>query len=155
MAFRSTFPLHLSAPPFPLHLSTPPFRSTFSAPQNQKNAPSYWLGAFNRILPTGFFSIETVDFCNSFLDFQLHPCLRRDRDSNPGYHEGITIFETAAFDHSAISPTGLLLNRSQRYKKFYCSLRHLRYRNSSIESLPMRLSTLPRSLELVFLLFVP
>ena len=30
--------------------------------------------------------------------------VRRDRDSNPGYHIGTTVFKTAAIDHSATSP---------------------------------------------------
>ena len=34
----------------------------------------------------------------------LQELWRRGRDSNPRYPKGITVFETAAFDHSATSP---------------------------------------------------
>ena len=33
--------------------------------------------------------------------------MRRGRDSNPRYPKGITVFETAAFDHSATSPIAM------------------------------------------------
>lgn len=32
------------------------------------------------------------------------PILRKDRDSNPGTPKGLTVFETAPFDHSGIFP---------------------------------------------------
>lgn len=35
--------------------------------------------------------------------------LRRDRDSNPGYLKGTTVFETAPIDHSGISPWSFLI----------------------------------------------
>lgn len=42
---------------------------------------------------------------------------RRKRDSNPWYPEGTTVFKTAAFDRSAISP--LLLNCAAKIILFF------------------------------------
>ena len=44
--------------------------------------------------------------------------LRRDRDSNPGCLKGTTVFETAPFDRSGISPLGWPPNTTRRYDYF-------------------------------------
>lgn len=74
------------------------------------------MAAFSLFLAGGPVQVERLN------DFVIQPFyLRRDGDSNPRIlGRGLTVFETAAFDHSAISP--IFLRCDNRFVSFLLAI---------------------------------